>query len=64
MGWIVERLFGLHLWVDTVVDKIAHQGAWIAAMLFLISLVSWWWGTDFDRKPFSKLRFRPALRRV
>jgi hypothetical protein len=64
LGWIAERLFGLHLWVDPVVDKVAHHGIWIAGMLFLISLVRWWLGTDVDQKPSITPRLHPALKRV
>jgi hypothetical protein len=39
LGWIVERLLDVHNSVDLVVDIIARHAAWIAAGLFLISLV-------------------------
>jgi HupE / UreJ protein len=43
LGWIVERAFGADYSVDLVVDRVAQRGAWIAAGLFLISIVSWLW---------------------
>jgi hypothetical protein len=39
LGWIADRLFGLHTSVDVVVDSVAHHGLWIAALLLLTSLV-------------------------
>jgi hypothetical protein len=39
LGWIVERLLDVHNSVDLLVDSIARHAAWIAAGLFLISLV-------------------------
>lgn len=41
LGWIANRLLGLHNSVDVVVDGIARQGPWIACALFLISLICW-----------------------
>ena len=38
VGWIVERLTGVHGSVDVVVGAVAHHAAWIAGALFLISL--------------------------
>jgi pimeloyl-ACP methyl ester carboxylesterase len=66
VGWIAERMFGLHLWVDSVVDKIASHGAWIAGTLFFISVASWWVRTQFDQQVSFKLRFRsgPTLKRI
>ena len=43
LGWILERTFGADYAVDVVVDRVAQRGAWIAAGLFLISIVSWLW---------------------
>jgi hypothetical protein len=63
LAWIVERQFGLHLGVDSVVGNIAHHGVWIAGMLFLISLASWWWRTGFDQEPLIKRRFGLTLKR-
>ena len=41
VGWIVERLFGLHTPVDAVVNDLAHHAGWIAGALFVVSLVCW-----------------------
>jgi HupE / UreJ protein len=41
LGWIAERLLGVHNSVDTVVDSVARHGAWIAVGLFLLSLLCW-----------------------
>jgi len=41
-GWIAERLAGLQSSVDIVVNGVALHAAWIAAGLFLASLVCWW----------------------
>jgi hypothetical protein len=41
LGWIADRLFGLHSSVDVIVDSVAHQGVWIAALLLFTSLVCW-----------------------
>jgi len=41
VGWIAERLFGLHSSVDVVVNGVAHQSVWIAVGLFLISMFCW-----------------------
>ena len=38
-GWIVERTMALQSSVDTVVSGIAHHAVWIAAALFLMSLL-------------------------
>jgi hypothetical protein len=43
LGWIVERLFNVSGFVDVVVDRVAQRGVWIAASLFVISIVSWWY---------------------
>lgn len=40
-GWIVQRLFGVDLSMDLMVDRIAQRGAWIAILLFVISVISW-----------------------
>ncbi len=39
IGWIGERLLGLHSSVDAVVSVIAHHAVWIAGGLFSISLL-------------------------
>lgn len=41
LGWIADRLFGLHSSVDVVVDGVAHHGPWIAALLLLTSVICW-----------------------
>ena len=41
LGWIAERLLGIHNSVDVVVDGVAHHGVWIAGGLLLISLACW-----------------------
>ena len=41
LGWIADRLFGLHTAVDVVVNSVAHRGVWVAGALFLISVVCW-----------------------
>ena len=39
VGWIAERLLGMHNSVDVVVGAVARHAVWIAAALFLISLI-------------------------
>lgn len=46
LGWIAERLLGVHTSVDMVVDGLAHRGTWVAGVLFLTSLVCWLRGND------------------
>jgi hypothetical protein len=41
VGWIAERLLGVHNSVDVVVDGIAHHAVWIAGAMFMISLGCW-----------------------
>jgi hypothetical protein len=41
LGWIAERLLGVHTSVDLLVNGVAHRGAWIAVGLFLVSIVCW-----------------------
>lgn len=41
VGWIAERLLGVHNPVDVVVDTVAHHAVWIAGVLLLISLACW-----------------------
>ena len=58
-GWIVERLFGVPDSVDVVVDHVAQRGAWIAASLIVISIVTWF---RHDRKDNRNvITERPAL---
>jgi hypothetical protein len=40
-GWIAERLLGLHIGVDIVVDAVAHRAMWVALALFVASLICW-----------------------
>jgi hypothetical protein len=41
LGWIVERLLGVSNTIDAVVETIARHAVWIAAVLFLMSIVCW-----------------------
>jgi HupE / UreJ protein len=41
LGWIAERLLGVHSPVDVLVNSVAQHGVWIAVGLFLLSLVCW-----------------------
>lgn len=41
LGWIAERMLDIHTSVDVVVNSVASHAIWIAAGLFLISLLSW-----------------------
>lgn len=41
LGWIAERLVGMHSSVDVVAGAIAHHAVWIAGSLFVISLSCW-----------------------
>jgi hypothetical protein len=52
LGWIAERIFGIPDFVDIVMDRVAQRGAWIAASLFVISVMSWLWH-DLHAKPGS-----------
>jgi len=47
LGWIIERLFDVPEFVDVVVDRVAQRGAWIAALLLVISIVAWF---RYDRQ--------------
>ena len=38
-GWIMERLLGVHNSVESIVNTVAHHAVWIAAGLFLFSLI-------------------------
>jgi hypothetical protein len=42
VGWIAERLLGVHNPLGFVVIIVAHHAVWIVGALFLISFVSWW----------------------
>jgi len=39
VGWLAERLLGIHNSLNVVVNRVAHPAAWIAAALFLIAVV-------------------------
>ena len=39
VGWLTERLLGVHNSLNVVVNGVAHHAAWIAAALFLIAVV-------------------------
>ena len=38
VGWIAERLLGVHNPIGVLVEVVAHHGVWIAGALFVISL--------------------------
>jgi len=50
LGWVVERLSGVRLPVDAVVGAVAHRGAWIVGVLFVISVASWRLRKFFDER--------------
>jgi hypothetical protein len=50
LGWIAERLLGVHNSVGSVVDIVASHAAWIAGALFLISLCCRWLRHVLDRQ--------------
>ncbi len=50
LGWIAERLLGVHNPIDVVVNLVAHHAAWIAGALFLISLSCLWRQTAHARR--------------
>lgn len=41
VGWMVERILNLHSTVDVVVNELVHRSVWMAAGLFVLSLVCW-----------------------
>lgn len=41
LGWIGERLLGVHNSINLLVDGVAHSAVWIAGALVLISVVCW-----------------------
>jgi hypothetical protein len=41
-GWISERLLAVQSPVDMIVGSVANFSVWIAVVLFLSSIVSWW----------------------
>ena len=56
MGWIAERLLGIHTSVDLLVGAIAHHAVWIASGLFLISVGCWRLQNIFDRQTVATTR--------
>jgi hypothetical protein len=41
VGWIAERLLGMHAPVDVLADSVARHAPWIAGGLFLLSVLCW-----------------------
>jgi hypothetical protein len=41
VGWIADRLLGVHSSVDVAVAAVAHHAVWTVGTLFLISLSCW-----------------------
>jgi hypothetical protein len=65
LGWIAERLLGVHNAVNAVVDGIAHKSIWIAGALFLISLVCWLFDNNaVTQATGAKHLSRPAFKRT
>lgn len=62
VGWIADRLLGMHSSVDVVVGTIARHAVWIAAALFLISLACWRLHSCFAQQtiPTARLVADPA----
>jgi len=56
VGWITERLFGMHGSVDLMVGAAAHHALWIAMAFFLISLGCWRLRNIFDRQTTTTTR--------
>ncbi len=59
LGWIIERLFDVPDFVDVVVDRVAQRGAWIAALLLVISIVAWFRHNRQNRR--NIITEKPAL---
>jgi hypothetical protein len=57
VGWIAERLLGMHSSVDVVVGAVARHAVWIAGALFLISLACWRMHYTFVRQATPAARF-------
>jgi hypothetical protein len=53
-GWIAERLFNVRNPLDALVAGTVHYAVWIAAALFLISLVCWSLPDMFTKQPPDK----------
>jgi hypothetical protein len=62
LGWIAERLVGVHAHVDIVVNSVAHHGMWMAAVLLLISLAGW--SLTDEQTALSEPTPPPALTRT
>lgn len=56
LGWIAERLLGVHTPVDVVVNVAAHNAVWMAGALFLISAFCWWLYGTFDKQATTTAR--------
>ena len=58
--WIVERLLNAHEVVSPVVEGIGRHAAWIAAGLFLLSLLCWlgFWQRGCATRPSLPWRYR------
>jgi hypothetical protein len=56
VGWVAERLSGVHSSVDIVVDAVAHHAVWIAGALFLIGLGCWRLRNISDQQPTTTSR--------
>ena len=57
VGWIADRLLGMHRSVDLVVGAVARHAVWIAGALFLISLACWRLRYTFVRQATPTARF-------
>jgi hypothetical protein len=58
-GWVVERILNLHSSVDALIDPIAHRAPWIAALLFVVSVLCWSIGKLASKQTGEPLRGRP-----
>jgi hypothetical protein len=61
VGWIAERLLGVHNSIGVVVDSAAHHAAWIAGALFLISIACWLMRHDADTSHRHRTPSRGSL---
>jgi hypothetical protein len=59
LGWIAERLFGLHNSVEGMVDGVARNAVWIAAALFVISVICYAMRTVRETRRFAAQDFQP-----
>ena len=63
VGWIAERLLGVHNSIDLIVNTVAQQAVWIAAALFLTSLICFSVRNRLDSSQRNTFRdLRPILR--